>query len=356
MNKYKQLYLQSQIEIQGIIDKLNKLNPVHTIEFDKVAYQRMLSVKDRILCVGRLKWKLPDYMTLTTNQLESLFYDYFGLVMFENPEDDNKLVFARFANTGKLSEYGILNDIIPIDFAGKSYPAMQAVLVGGDITKLDPTKPFGVAVFDYTTNTQVQNDMSRNVINTNTTIKSQVEVYTQMHNNIVLSIKKAIALCENEDQKHVMQNQLAELLSTDTPIDAICKQKSKGGKAINDMPVEMFNFDNNFDTQNYTQTIDFYDKVRRSFNGIPAPDTFEKKERKITVESENVVVHTNMVLYDAYMNRKQSIELFKKLAKNEKNKVLDVEYGDILSELLDKDDDINYNKNEEENNDNIDKR
>ena len=348
MNKYKQLYLENQLYIEGLLNERAKFNPVHMVKFDKIAYQRMLAIKDRAVCVGRYKWSIPKYLTLTTTQLESLYYDYYGLVMFEDRDNDNRLVFARFANVGKLSQYGILDDIIPIDFAGKTYPKMQAVLVGGDISKIDKTKPFGVAIFDYTGNTQMQDNYSRAVINSSTTINSQVEVYTQMHNNIVLSIKKALAICDNEDQKRVMEEQLANLLSTDSPINAICKQKSKGGKVVNDLPVEMFNFDNNFDTQNYTQTIDFYDKVRRSFNGIPAPDTFEKKERKITAESENVVVHTNMVLYDGYMNRKQSVELFKQLAKREENKTLDVEYGDILQELLDNDSDKNYNENDEE--------
>lgn len=272
--------------------------------------------------------------------------------MFEDKERNNELVFARFASVGKLSKYGILENIMPIDFAGKTYPEMQGVLIGTDLSKIDPQKPWGVVIFDYTNVTQLQDAMPRGAINLKTTINSQVEVYTQMHNNIVLSVKKAIAICDNEDQKIVMTEQLNNLLSTDSPINAVCKQKGSKGKALNDLPVEMFNFDNNFDTQNYTQTIDFYDKVRRSFNGIPAPDTFEKKERKITAESENVVVHTNMVLYDAYMNRKYSVELFKKLAQKPENKNITVDYGDILQELIendDKTDDKTDNKGDDKN-------
>lgn len=349
MNKYKSLYLKSQLEIAGLIDKFNNFNPVHTVDFNKKAYATMLQTKDRILCANRIKWNLPDYMTLTSLQLESLFYDNYALIMFENKEKDNELVFARFSEIGKLSEYGILEDVIPIDFAGKTYPKMQGVLVGTDLSKIDPTKPWGVVIFDYTNVTQLQDAMPRGAINLETTINSQVEVYTQMHNNIVLSIKKAIAICDNEDQKSVMTEQLNNLLATDSPINAVCKQKGTKGKALNDLPVEMFNFDNNFDTQNYTQTIDFYDKVRRSFNGIPAPDTFEKKERKITAESENVVVHTNMVLYDAYMNRKYSVELFKKLAQKPENKNITVEYGDILQEIIEPE-----NKTENDKGDNKD--
>lgn len=333
MSKYKQLYESQRSEFGKALDMINQikaeLNPLNTPNFNRAGYEQMLIAKDRVLCANRYTWKIPN-SNLTSQQIEGMFYDYGALCLFEN--EFGQPVFAKFVMTGDLNEIGQLCEITPIDFSGKMYPKMKAVISGRDLPPIAPDEKVAVIIYDYTTLTQAPDEMCRREVNKNSTIRSQCDVYAQLHNNIKLSTKKALAICDTEEQANVVKKQVERMFDSRTAIDVVARQKGKGGKVVNDLPLEIFNFDNNFDTQNYCQTIDFYDKQRRSFNGIPAPDTFEKKERKITAESENTNVHTSIVLYDGLQQRKYGVELFKKYCRNPANKLIGVEYGDILKE------------------------
>ena len=313
MSKYKQLYQKSMLDYAGLLDKVNngEFNPKFMPSFDRISYTNMLSAKDRMQCVNRYVWNgLED--NLTTQQLETFWYEFFGLCLFE---DNGKAVFYRFTRIGELTRYGWLSKIQPIDFSGKAYGPVRSVLTVDNMDNIKPGEPVAVIICDYTPPSFVDFSTPRSAINLATTIKDEVTVYNQLHTNIVLSIKKALALCDNEDQKNVMLQQVADMLDPAKPIAVISASKQSKGKDINDQ-VQFVNFNNNFDTQNYCQTIDYYDKIRRGFNGIPSPDTFEKKERKITAEAENTMAHSKLVLYDGLMQRKLGLELFNKYTLN----------------------------------------
>ena len=332
MNKYKLLYESQRSEYGKVLDMINQIkneiNPIFSPNFNRAGYEKMLIAKDRILCANRYTWNIPN-SNLTSQQVEGMFYDYGALCLFEYEGIPR---FTKFVLTGDLNEIGQLCEITPIDFSGKMYPKMKAVIAGRDLPPVAIGENVAVIIYDYTTLTQAPDEMCRREVNRLSTIRSQVDVYAQLHNNIKLSTKKALAIVDTEEQAKVVKKQIEGMFDSSTAVDVVARQKGKGGKVVNDLPLEMFNFDNNFDTQNYCQTIDFYDKQRRSFNGIPAPDTFEKKERKITAESENTNVHTNIVLYDGLQQRKLGVELFKKFCKVVSNKAISVEYGDILKE------------------------
>lgn len=331
MNKYKALYESQRAEYGKVLDMVNQIkstiNPAGNINFNRSSYENMLIAKDRVLCANRYEWQVPN-ANITSQQIEAMFYDYGALCIFEN--EFAQIVFAKFIMTGQLNDIGTLCEIQPIDFAGKTYPKMKAVIAGRDTAPIAVGEKVAVIIYDYTTLTQAPDEMCRREVNRNTTIRSQCDVYSQLYNNILLSNKKAIGVCDSEEQAGIIERQIASMLGSSTPIQVVCKQRGKGAKVIEELPFELFNFDNNFDTQNYCQTIDFYDKQRRSFNGIPAPDTFEKKERKITAESENTNVHTNIMLYDGLMQRQYGVELFKKYCQNAGNKGLAVDVSDVL--------------------------
>lgn len=325
-NKYKQLYQESMLQMQGLVDKINSgyFNPVKIQSLNKIAYTTMLQSKDLMMCANRYVWDgIPT--NITSQQIEALLYQYGSLCMFEN--DKGEIIFSRYTMIGQLNPYGLMDKIQPIDFSGKAYDRVRSVIHSSSQNPLKQGEPFAVIVNDYTTLTQLTDEISRAHINSETTIKDQVEVYSQLMNNIILSIKKALALCENEDQKEIVSQQVQELLDPDKTIVAVSGSR---GKAVS-TPIQMFNFGNNFDCQNYCQTIEFYDKVRRGFDGIPAPDTFEKKERMITSEAENNGVDTNIVLLDGYLQRFNALELFKKYCKNEENKSISVRIQDELN-------------------------
>ena len=75
-----------------------------------------------------------------------------------------------------------------------------------------------------------------------------------------------------------------------------------------------------------TQAIDFYNKIRRLNNGIPAPDTFEKKERMITDELKNSTAFANFILSDGLLNRQIAVESINKCFKQN----ITVDYNEIL--------------------------
>lgn len=314
MNKYKQLYQKSMLEIAGLIDRFNngEFNPAVVSSFDSKAYTDMLHSKDRMQCVNRYVWSNLE-KNLTTQQLETLYYEFFGLCLFE--DDDGSAVFYRFTRIGDLTTYGWLSKIQPIDFSGKAYGPIRSVLTADNIDKIPAGEKVAVIICDYTPHSFIDFATPRSALNLATTIKDQVTVYNQLHTNIILSVKKALALCDNEEQKNVMLAQVLDMLDPAKPIALMSASKNSKGKEIDDQ-VQFVNFNNTFDTQNYCQTIDYYDKIRRGFNGIPSPDTFEKKERKITAEAENTMAHSKLVLYDGLMQRKLGLELFNKYTLN----------------------------------------
>ena len=328
MNKYKQLYQQSMLVNQGLIDTIydNSFNPNVKMSFDRQAYTNMLTAKDLVLCANRYVWKgLP--INLTSQQLESMLYQWGSLAMFEN--DKGELVFSRYTQEGDLNPYGLLDKIQPIDMAGKAYDVVRAVIHSANQAELKEGDKVCIIVNDYTSFTQITDELSRFAINSATTIKDQVTVHSQLMTNIFVSVKKALALCETEEQKNIVTQQVNAMLDPSKIIVPVSVTRVKGGKGL-ESPIELFNFNNTFDTQNYCQTIDYYDKLRRSFNGIPSPDTFEKKERKITAEAEDTSTHTNLVLLDGLLQRQNAIRLFTKYCKNENNKNITCNLQEML--------------------------
>ena len=334
---YKQLYQKSMLINAGLIEQLNdkSFNPNASLSFDAEAYTTMLQSKDLVLCANRYVWKgLP--INLTSQQLEAMLYQWGTLCMFEN--DKGELVFSRYAAIGDLNPYGLLDKIQPIDMAGNAYDAVRSVIHSANQAQLQEGDKVCIIINDYTTFTQMTNEASRYAINKATTIHDQVLVHSQLMTNIFLSVKKAMALCESEEQKNIVMQQVHALLDPSKPVVAISSSRGKNGKGL-DTPIEMFNFNNTFDTQNYCQTIDYYDKLRRSFNGIPAPDTFEKKERKITAEAEDTSTHTNLVLLDGLLQRQNAIRLFTKYCNNKDNKNITCNLQDMLIPEVENDDD-----------------
>lgn len=308
MNKYKELYSSAQLQMNGLISSNNALqSEINYIRGQGNKYEKMLLANDIIINCNRFIWEnLP--INLTSQQLESLFYQYGALCFFKNK--NNKLQISKFTVTGQLNDYGILDKIKPISFSGKSLETEMAVMTAdGD----NETDSGAIIIYDYTPLTSWSDEMSRMSINKSTTIQDEINVYRQLKNVVKVAVKKALIACETEEQKNIIKKQAEDLLNPDELIAVIASSK-KDTKSINN-PVEIFNYNTQMDAQNYCQLIDYYNKVRRNFAGIPSPDTFEKKERKIAAETEDVNVHTYIKLYDGLMQRTYGLELMKKYIK-----------------------------------------
>lgn len=302
-SKIKTVLAQHQLMIEGLLEENKRLkafyNPKNIPDKYTLDYGNMLVTKDRLLCANRYKWEnLPR--NITSQQLETLFYTYGSLVFFKH---NGQLLIAKYAKGGKLNSLGQLDKIIPIDFAGRSYNKVSTIY---DMTT-DKTENVGIIINDYTSIVSVDGIIPRADINFKTTIHDEVETYKQLLVNLKSSIHKAIAICENPDSADIVRQEVEEILSSDTPIGVLTGNKNSIDNVIN-----MFNTNAEFKSQEYCNLIDYYNKIRRSFNGVPTPDTFEKAERLITSETQNASAHTNIVLYDGLINREIGLKYIKK--------------------------------------------
>lgn len=303
IGKYKMLYEKSVLEMQRLIEKVNDITVNPHLELGKTArmYGEMLCAKDRAQCSNRYVWKnLP--INLTSQELETFFYNYGSLCFFMK---DGRLIISKYATGGTLNPMGMLAKIKPIDFAGHSYGMELNVLQpNGDAAQGNDV---AVIINDYTGSYQIKNEISRSIINSGSTIKDQCTVYQQLINNIIVSGKKAVAICDNDDQATAVRAQANQFLMSGRPVEALSNiDKQKG------LPIEMFNFSNNFDCGNYQTQLDYYDKVRANFNGIPTTPTAEKREHLINAEVDNANSISDIMLYDGLKCRRDGLEMLKK--------------------------------------------
>lgn len=302
MNKYKQLFLGSQLRLNNLIDDINsgKFNPMSVNKRD---YEEYLDNQDRLIACNRYIWDFGGLLNLTTQELESIMYTKGSLLIVAH---DGRLEFTDYAENGKLQIYGKLAKVTPITLSGVSYSETKSVIMPNGENATDA----GAIIMNDFTPYFTGRPQSRQQLN-RLLQSDEATVYRQLLNNIMLSIKKAIASCDNLDQANTIMSQAKSILDIDSPIIAVAKKKGSN-KVIDDIPLDMFNFSNNFETQNYCQQIEFYSKKRRQDMGVVTPDTFEKKERKITSETQGSNTYAELMLMDGYFNRLEKLNLAKK--------------------------------------------
>lgn len=323
-NKYKVLYQKSQLEQLGLINKINELatNPHLELGATARAYNILLCAKDRAQCANRYVWRnLP--VNITSQELETFFYNFGSLCFFVNRKGE--LIIAKYATSGTLNRMGRLNKIKPIDFAGNSYDFELNVLQpDGNVAQ---GVDVAVIINDYTASYQNVSEQPRAWINKNSTIQDQTTVYQQLINNVIVSVKKAIALASDEDQATAVRLQVSDMLTSANPVAVLAGQTK-----MQDQPLQMFNFSNNFDCQNYCAQLDYYDKVRANFNGIATPPTAEKREHLVNAEIDNVNKVSDIMLYDGLKTRQDGLELLKKYYPNRPDiQAITVEVNDYLT-------------------------
>ena len=304
MNKYKELYEKSQLELLGYINERNSYfqNPLKIKSVNQKLWNETLKVRDCSMNTNRYVWKnLP--MPITSNELENLFYLKGSLCFFE---DNGKLVVATYAKQGKLNKYGKLDEIMPIDLSGKSYDKKYSVIQqDGSYIK---SKNVAVIINDYTS--YYDTPTPRAVLSEKTTIKEQVDVYCILHNAIITAIKKAIILCDNEEQKTQMERQLSYLINPDSFVNVVSKTKGNGKSILDD--IQLFNMNGLTNYQDYMQIAEYFDKIRQNYCGLPTSSPFEKRERLITGEIKQANIDSAFILEDGFNNRLNGLNLIKK--------------------------------------------
>lgn len=273
----------------GSVTQYSKINPQI---INSCAYNVVLNVADKIQATNRYETYIQD-LDLPSNKLECLFYDFGALVFFLN--DDGILKVATFAKTGSLNGIGDLDELTPIDFAGKSYNVKRTVVYTHDII----TNPC-VVIQDYTGSVREGGIIPRYALN-NVSITDQAEVYRQMKNAIKITAKKVLALITSATQGQAVANNIRTMLDNDDPIVPIVDSLAE--------TIRVNNLDTKLDLEGYLRAIECYEKMRANFNGIRTRTLIEKKEREIKGENEDKNCLTDLYLQDGLLNRQIGIEL-----------------------------------------------
>ncbi len=274
-------------------------NPSYSLDFSEVNYTNMLKTADRIQCVNRIKWnRIPS--AFTSLNAESMLYDKGAFCTFLNR---GIFTLSPFTLKGKITKKGRLYKIQPITLDGKPFGDKRRVYTPD--CNFDFDEDCCIIVQDYTGCIQSDNIIPRAYINESTTIADEVKVYKQLLYNIILSVKKLIVSGVSEEQKKIIIENTKALFDPSSPIITF-----RGDKF--DDKYSVTQFVDRIDVDSFTRAISFYNKIRRNFNGVPAPDTFEKKERLITPEMEDVGKGTNLILFDALMNRQMAVNWINK--------------------------------------------
>lgn len=284
-------YIKDQIK-----KEIEKFNPSTSINFSELAYKNMLITADRLQCVNRIHWNdLPN--AWTSQEIETLLYDKGSICCFL---DDDNIVFSPYTLGGKIDKMGRLHMIQPITLDGKVYGAKKRAYSLNCDYNFDTS--CCIIIHDYTGCVVNDKIIPRALINLETTINDEVKSYKLMLYNIIMSIKKLIVTCETEEQAKLILRQSKLLLDPTQPILAL-----KSENILKKLDVTQFV--DKLEIDELTRAIDYYNKIRRNFNGVPAPSTFEKKERMISSEIENHSTATNLIVTDAYYQRLESVKL-----------------------------------------------
>ena len=281
-------------------DYNSKYNPVNTINFSELSYRNLLMTNDRIQCVSRFVWDdLPN--AFESEDIETMLYSYGSICCFL---DDNNLIFSPFTLSGELDKKGNLYNIQPLTLDGKKAYGnkKRCYSINGEFDYNDDAC---IIIQDYTGCIQINNNVSRETLNSTTTINDEVKTYRILLYNIILSINKLVVNCENEEQAKIVISQAKQMLDPQQPIVAV-----SGDDLLSSIKVNQYI--DKLEIDEIVRAIEFYNKKRRHGNGVPAPDTFEKKERLITQEIENTSTHTNLILWDGLRNRQKAAKYINK--------------------------------------------
>jgi len=282
--------------IEGFTTRFNKeTSKINPLVVNSCDYETVLSVQDQIQSVSAFVADIPE-LGIPSNKLEFLMYLYGALCFFKH---NDRTMVATFSKSGDLNALGDLTEVIPIDFAGRSYNIKKTVVYTNDLID-NPC----VIISDYTgayTESQIIPRKSINAVS----ISDQAYVYSKMRNAVKLTAKKAVALAESESQRSAVEKSLDNFFSNDSPISSVV------GSSISET-FKLLNIDTKLDIEGYLRAIEAYERTRANFNCIPTRSSLDKKERLITSEAENDNVITEFYTYDRLINRQIGIELMKK--------------------------------------------
>ena len=276
--------------------QFGRLHETNPLIVNAAEYVDVLTAKDIIEATNRYITEIPE-LNLPSNRLEMMWYIYGSLCFYR----DGRAKVGMYAKTGTLNGIGDLTEIEPIDFAGHSYGKRYNVVYDDKATK-----NAAVIINDYTGTYIEGNIVPRSLLNS-VSIKDQSFTYSAMRRAIKLTAKKAVALCNDESQRAVVEKTLNAFFDNESPVASLV------GETIGDV-MKIVNIDTKLEIEEYMKAIDKFEQLRANFNGIPTEHETSKKERALEAEMENVNTVTNFMLYDGYFNRIIGLELCKKHA------------------------------------------
>lgn len=310
-NKQTQLYIQDQLQKQGI--QLNKLEQFVLVNGQKITfnipaerglgadYSALIRDLDVQEYCSRYKWKgLPKY--LSGWLIENMLYWRSGLVCYF---EGDILRILPYAQDGDLNEYSLPEYVFPIAYNGdssdgKKYTRRLKVAGYGTV---DPMCN-GALMFDRPPFFQGVKPICRGVLQSNI-IQDQAAMLERVKLNLKASQKKAVFNAQDKGQADNIRRDISESYNDNNPF--IVVKDSMNGALKNGV----FSADIPNEAQQNMETYQSYDSIRKGMLGYKNNGAFEKKERVITAEKDNQNTSNGNVMDIGLEFRQLAIEQLK---------------------------------------------
>lgn len=326
MNKKVQAaqYVSMQKKYEALakqVDVLQNLafngNSVSTVGAE---FRTLLADLDIQQACNRYVWEgLPN--NLTSWQIEQMLYYKGQLCGFFM---GGVLYILPFAQKDGVNVLGQPNAVQPVAFNG----AMNAELAsfGGKliVSNLGAFNPKAQAALLYDKNplNSNGNTISRYLLN-NVLTEAQADILGRIRTNVKNSSQKVVFYVDSEAQKRQTESDLLNAYGSEQPF-VIVVRNATGIEERTDGKADTLQGNIQSDTQALFEAYQSFNSIRCGALGITNGGAFEKKERKITAEADDMAQQTDLVIQGGLDMRKLFLSQMK---------LIYPQYADILGKI-----------------------
>ena len=325
--KRKLLTYEAQLQQFGIMIEQYKMlgdekfnyNNVENLGFD---YENFVNSITYTQSCNRYKWKgLPE--NLNGQLIESILYCKACAAMYIR---GGTMYVMPFVNDGDLSDYGQFETIRPVAFNGneKQFSSKLKVNNSGGYDKNGDA----VILYDST-------PLFNGAIIPKAVLLKQIDIncskiLNMIMQNAINSNKKILFECEDEPQQRQLR---ADLDNAFGSTDAYILVKKGSDLTQNGKPI-VLNNDVQLVSQSLFEMWQSWNNLRCLQIGVDNNGVYEKKERRITVETRGDSLQSKLILDAGLQMRKLAIKQFQAQygSRYEWVKKIDVEINDVLKE------------------------
>lgn len=286
-----------------------------------IEFQTAMKDLDMQQATGMFVWDgLPD--NLQSWVIEQMLYYNGSLCGFFQ---GGTLYILPYAQRDGINVYGLPNAVQPITYNG----AMQSDLTqnfGGKLLVNNNGKltkdASAVLLYDRSPKNTSGSCLSPDQINDIFT-KAQADVLGRIKANLQNSAQKVVFWVDDDNQKRQLTEDLENAYGSSLPfVVAVRGATAFEGREKGNAETLQGNVQN--ETQALFEAYQSYNSIRLTLLGIANGGAFEKKERKISAEAENMEQQTKIVAQNRLAMRKLFIEQLK---------LVYPQYADVLGKI-----------------------